>query len=59
MAVRNTQFLGFGKKHHPFWSELVSYITLAGPVKQIGIFNCVVLSLVINTELFKLQHFFC
>ena len=44
-AVRHTKLLGFGnKKYDPFWSELVivSYIFLAGPVRQIGLFNGVV-----------------
>ena len=49
---------GFWYKYHLFWSELFSYIILAGPVMQIGMFNCVILSLVIITELFILNHSF-
>ena len=51
---------GFLLKYHFFWSELVSYIilVLAGPVRQIGMFNSVVLSLVVITELYKLHQSF-
>ena len=58
-AVRHTHMLGFGKKYHSFWSELVSYIILAGPVGQIGMLICVVLSVVVITKLCKLHHSFC
>ena len=37
----------------------MSYIILAGPVGQIGMFICVVLSLVVIAEICKLHHSFC